>query len=160
MKVGILVTDGGPHPADKWAEQSAAQIADIIHIEPDSIAFNELTAQKTEFEKEVAAALTDHHDAVQKHEIAAIDEHGMDRLGHPIAPEAEHLDAAVDAVKQVASTKIFGSHFAKPEVTAFVKETLGSHFASAKHVERSWHADCNADHPQAKAFRAKYHPGL
>ncbi|MGZ4849805.1 MAG: hypothetical protein ACXV2C_00265 [Candidatus Bathyarchaeia archaeon] len=160
MKVGILTTNGGPHPAWKWAEQSAAQIVDIIQIEPNSLAFDELNAQKTDFEKEISAALLDHHTKVQTHEKDAIVEHGMDRLSHPIAPEEDHLLEAVDRVIAIAKTKLFGSHFSKPEVQTFVKDTLGSHFSTVRHIERSWHADRNPDAPEAQAFKAQYHPGL
>lgn len=160
MKVGILATNNGPHPADKWAEQTAAQIADIIQVEPNSLAFNELTAAKNDFENEIRTALVVHHTTVQDHEKAQIVEHGMSRLEHPIEPEMVHVDDAAADVTAIAKTKIFGSHFNKPEVQDYVRQTIGSHFASVRHVERSWHADRNADTPEAQAFKNKYHPGL
>jgi hypothetical protein len=160
MKVGILTTDGGSHPPAKWAEQTAGQIADIISIDPNSVAFDELTAQKNAFEKEITETLTAHHDTVQKHEQTQLSEVGMDRLTHPLLPEDQHLDDAVNSVDNVAQTKIFGSHFKKPEVQHYVKQVIGSHMASIQHIERSWHADKNPDHEHAKAFKAHYHPGL
>ena len=159
MKVGILTTDGGPHPADKWAEQTAAQISDIIHVEPNSLAFEELTKQKNDFEKTITSVLTSHHSIVQLHEKSALAEHGTARLNHPLVPEKQHVDDAANSVLAIAKTKIFGSHFSKPEVVSFVKDTIGSHFATSQQIERSWHADNNADTPEAQAFKAKYHPG-
>lgn len=158
MKVGILTTNGGPHPASKWAEQTAAQIADVIVIDPNSLAFEALTAQKQEFENELTVALEDHHELVQSHELGKIEEHGDARLAHDIIPEQEHIDDAVAEVQAVADTKIFGSHFRKPEVVAFLEHTIGSHFATSKHIHRSWHADRNPHTPEAKAFRDLYHP--
>jgi hypothetical protein len=155
MRVGILTTNHGPHPAAKWAEQSAAMIADVIQIEPTALGFAELNAQKAEFENEVSAALHSDHEAVQTDERDAIAAHGMARLSHSTDPDLEHLDAAVEKVVAVAKTKIFGSHFDKPEVKAFVRTTLGQHFATSKHIERSWHADRNPDSPEAQAFKAQ-----
>lgn len=160
MRVGILTTNGGPHPASKWAEQSAAMIADVIQIEPTALGFTELTAQKVDFENEVSAALHNDHDFVQWNEREALETHGMVRLSHSTDPDLEHLETAVDKVVAVAKTKVFGSHFEKPEVRAFVRSTLGSHFASVKHIERSWHADRNPDAPEAQAFKAQAGPVL
>lgn len=160
MKVGILTTNGGPHPAEKWAEQTAAQIVDVIQIEPNSLAFDALTNQKNAFETEIAAALTDTHETVQQHEKAAINEHGFARLSHDITPEETHINEAVGHVQAIADTKLFGPHFHKPEVVEFLRHTIGSHFATAKHIERSWHADRNIHAPEAQEFKNKYHSGL
>lgn len=157
MRVGIMVTNFGSHAPDKWAAESAAQIVDIIQIEPTSIVFDTMSAAKTKLQDDLEVALIASHGTVQDHEGAALDKHGHDRLDHPMAPEADHLDEAVAAVQAVADKSMFSQHFRKPEVVSFVRSTLGSHFASVRQIERSWHADKNPDHPKAKAFRDKYH---
>lgn len=157
MRVGIMATNGGAHPPQKWAAESAAQITDVIQIAPDSIVFDSMTAAKSKFQDDIEAALVAHHDTVQDHEQDAIDQHGHDRLGHALAPEQEHLDEAVKAVQAVADTTMFAAHFRKPEVQQFVRSTLGSHFASVRQIERSIHADENPNVAQAKAFRDRYH---
>jgi hypothetical protein len=59
-------------------------------------------------------------------------------------------DADTGAEKEVN----LGEHFAKPEVQVALAGLIGSHFATAMDIERSWHADKNADHPEARAYRA------
>lgn len=160
MKVGLLITNHGPHPPEKWAEQTAAQLVDIIQVEPDSLAYEVLTAQKVELEAELMQILTDDHSSVQTHERDAIAEQGMARLEEPLHPDTPHLGDAVYKVIARAKTKIFGAHFNKPEVVKFVQDVIGSHFGSVRYVERSWHADRNADQPEAQAFKTKFHSGV
>lgn len=143
MRVGIMVTNGGSHPVEKWAAQSASQIADVIVIAPDSIVFDSMTAAKTKFQDDLETALVDHHDVVHSHENQALKNDGAAHLDSTLDPEAEHLDEAVAAVSAVAEQTMFAAHFRKPEVQAFVRSTLKSHFSSVKHIERSWYADKN-----------------
>lgn len=156
MRVGILKQDNGSIPASVWAAESAAQIVDVIRIEPNSLAFQALMNEKRTFQQELAVALTSHHEHVQSHECHCLDsENGLDRLCESVDPDMEHLDEAVREVQKIAQNKIFGEHFNKPEVIEFVRSTLGSHFATVKNIERSYHADRNPDTPQAKEFRAR-----
>lgn len=150
-----MVTNGGSHAPEKWAAESAAQITDVIVIEPTSIAFDAMTTAKASFEADVETALVGIHDTVQSHEVSALDKHGTDRLVHDLAPEDDHINAAVAAVTAVADKTMFAAHFRKPEVQAFIRSTLGSHFATVKHIERSWVADKNPDDEKSKIFRAR-----
>jgi hypothetical protein len=157
MRVGIMVTNFSSHPPEKWASESAAQIADVIQIAPDSIVYDSMVAAKNDFTDAVEVALKAHHETVQGHEKAAIDKFGPARLDHPLAPESDHLNDAVTAVQTAADKTMFSAHFRKPEVKSFVESTLGSHFATVRHTERSIHADKNPGDVRAKAFRARYH---
>jgi hypothetical protein len=47
-----------------------------------------------------------------------------------------------------------GEHFAKKEVQAALAGLVGSHFATAMDIERSYHADKSADSQEAMAYRA------
>lgn len=156
MRVGILKQDNGTIPASAWAVESAAQIVDVIKIEPNSLAFEALVREKKAFEQELAAALTPHHEHVQSHECECLQgENGHDRLCESVDPDMDHLEEAVADVQRIAQTKIFGDHFNKPEVIDFVRSTLGSHFATVKNIERSYHADRHPHTPQAQEFRAR-----
>jgi hypothetical protein len=155
MRVGVMVTNNGTHSAQKWAAESAAQIVDVIKIEPESIVFQSMTAEKARLEGLIEAALVAHHDANQKNEVDAIEEHKFDRLDHPTRPDESQLADAVASVQAVASQTMFGEHFHKPEVIKFVESTIGSHFATVKQIERSQFADKNLNHPKAKAFKAR-----
>lgn len=144
MRVGILVTNHGSHPPHKWAAETAAQIADVIVIDPTSIVFDSMSAAKSQFQEDLEKALVASHGTVQSHEADALQEHGADRYDHPIAPEDDHINEAVAAVSAVADKTMFASHFRKPDVQAFVRSTLHSHFATVRQIERSWHLDKNS----------------
>jgi hypothetical protein len=152
MQVGVLITDGGPHSADKWALATTNQIMQAAF----SSAAAE-TAGARKFEIALLDILGPHHDKVQKHERGKIEEHGLDRLGHPIDPR-EHcaeVVAEITAAARRAGTVEgvdLGAHFSKPDVQAALAGLIGAHFASSMDIERSWHADRNIHHPEAKAY--------
>lgn len=142
----LMITDGGPHPADKWAAISAAEICDLIVIDQKAISPEAAAARiaKPVLQSAIAAALMGHHAAVQKHERGAIEKHGHDRLSHSIDPRDHVPKTLAEAVKDVAlcaAESPFKAHFAQAAVTEAVRGILGSHFSSAMHIERSWHAD-------------------
>jgi len=152
MQVGVMITDGGPHPSEKWADQTASQIIDIAATAPES-----KLMEARAFREKIVEILTPHHAKVQEHErgkLAASIEH----MVTPLDP-SEHIDEAVDAIIAAAKGLSFEAHFHKPETRAYLVNLIGSHFATAMHIERSWHADRNPDSEHAKAFRAAHHPG-
>jgi hypothetical protein len=155
MRVGIMVTNHGTHPPEKWATESAAQIVDVIQIDADSIVYDSMSSEKSKLEGLIEAALVDHHDVVRNHELECIDCDQHDRLDASTDPEAHHLADAVAAVQACSDQTMFKAHFRKPEVVKFVESTLGSHFATVKHIERSQFADDNIDHPKAQAFKGQ-----
>lgn len=164
MRVGIMTTNGGPHPADKWALVTAGQIMEGV--------FGKDTAETIGARKlEIALLdiLLDHHGKVQTRERGKISEHGMDRLFHPVDPR-EHCAAVVAEIvaeaKKIGRVEIadpekpgqtktvdLGAHFEKPEVQQVLAGLIGAHFATSMDIERQWHADRNKDHPDARAFR-------
>jgi len=165
MQVGILKTDGGPHSPDKWALATTGQIMQAVF----STSAGE-TAAARKFEIALLDILAPHHEKVQLHERGKIEEHGLDRLAHPVEPQL-HCDAVVADIAAAAlaagsvtapdpdkpgevKTIDLGAHFAKPDVQEALAGLIGAHFASAMDIERSWHADRNAGHPEAKAYRA------
>lgn len=153
MLVGVLKTDGGPHPAEVWAQVTASQIIDIA-----SSASDVMLKEAREFEAEVVKALTTHHSNVQQTERAAIKKHGVARLTHEIDTH-DHLKDAIDDIIKLARGTSFGPHFAKPEVRAYLEKLLHEHFHHSMTIERSWHADANADHEHAIAFKQKITDG-
>lgn len=164
MQIGIMKTNGGPHPADKWAIVTVSQIMQgVFGIS------NAETVSQRKLELAMLDAIEKHHHHVQHHERSKIAEHGMDRLTHPLDP-TEHLDDPVSEL--VAATKAIGevemadsdnpgntkmvnvaAHFAKPDVQEQLRLLIGRHFATSMDIERSTHADRHRDHPVAKAYR-------
>lgn len=171
----ILVTNGGPHPADKWAAASAAAICNLIVIDDNSASEAAVAARlaKPKLESAIVDALMGHHHEVQKHERAQLDKHGHERLSHSLDPRdhvPKTLNAAMKAVGACFDASPFKAHFAQAHVQEAIAGMLGSHFASAMQIERSWHADGHVvidgrpvknhrhdpDNHHVKAFRARH----
>jgi hypothetical protein len=151
MNVGILATDGGPHPPEKWAQVTASQIIDIASDAPEA-----KLREARVFEARVLEILTGHHSLVQEHERGGLANEGPERLATDIDTSG-HVPDAVDDIISAAKGTSFAPHFAKPEVRAYVERLLHEHFHHAMHIERSWHADAHPNHPHAKAFREAMH---
>lgn len=56
MRMWILVTDGGPHPPEKWAEVTASQVIDISSTAPES-----KLSEARAYERRIVGILTRHH---------------------------------------------------------------------------------------------------
>lgn len=170
MQIMMMKTNGGPHPAGKWAIVTAGQIMrSVFGVD------NAEAASQRKLELAILDVFEKHHDKVQTHERGKITEHGIDRLTHPLEP-AEHIDDTLadfmNACKTVgpieaarladdpdvgSRTVDVAAHFAKPEVARQIKLIIGGHTSASMGIERSWHADRNADHPVARAYRAARH---
>ena len=140
---GILITNGGVHPADKWAAHTAAQIADLIQVDEASESPEAGAARraKPRFELDLADALESHHRGIQESERAALVSGGAERLDAPLAVKTDDLDEAVSAVEEAAEGTPFEAHFTDPQVQDVVRQIVGTHFATVMSIERSWHAD-------------------
>jgi hypothetical protein len=148
MRGTVLVTDDGPHPPEEWARITASQIIDIASTTPET-RLHEARA----FETRVVEILTGHHALVQERERGGLKTEGPERLTNEI-DTSDHVPDAVDDIMTAARGTSFASHFAKPEVRAYIERLLHEHFHHAMHIERQWHADAHPDHPHARAFKA------
>src|SRR5690348_2966047 len=106
MQVGILKTDGGPHPAEKWARMTAFMLSDKL-IEVDENAADPraqaIREARDELQQRLYKVLKVRHVTVQNGERAKLKEHGSDRLSHPLdGGEHVDLDTVVDAVVEEA----------------------------------------------------------
>lgn len=168
MQVSIMKTSGGPHSAEKWAMTTVGQIMQAVF----GIANAETVSQR-KLEIAMLDALEHHHGVVQKHERDQIAKDGVNRLAHTLDP-SNHVDdpiadlvTATKAVGQVemadpdnpGQTKKVdvAAHFARADVQEQLKLLIGNHFATSMDIERSFHADRNADHPVAQAYRKARH---
>ncbi len=154
MLVGVLKTDGGPHPAETWAQITASQIISISSSAPDI-----LLKEAQEFENKLIGVLTTHHTNAQESERSVLEAEGTKLLANDI-DTSEHVDAAASAIVALARGTHFAVHFAKPEVRKYLEKLLHSHFHHSMLIERSWHADEHADHPDAIAFKEKMVGGI
>ncbi len=138
MSIGFMITNGGPHPPEKWADVTAREIAGLIVIEPT--APTQAVIDKREFETRLFKLLAEQHKHTQDRART-----GLMEAGHVDHRQLVHDRASVVAEKVVAlahGTR-FGDHFAKPEVKTFVHNVIGQHFANSVDIERRWHRDRN-----------------
>lgn len=148
MQTTFMVTNGGPHPFDKWAEMTAATIVDTLMVDtnPDSVEPEAVAARADK--RKIYAALFDvfnvHHAAVQNGERAecAKCKKPADAAARAIKPIdcTPHL-SVMDNVNEVLATSMFADHFAKPEVQEVIRGIIGQHTTDVIHIERRWHHD-------------------
>lgn len=150
---GVLVTNGGPHPADKWAVATAEH---IFPIDPSVVGDRFLAAKKLQLA--IAVALEPHHEGVQEAERAKLAAAGDDHLQTPHDPLAA-AEAALAEIQAAAAGTPWEAHFADAEVQRVVIQEVGNHFATAEHIERQWHCHRNPS-DAAKAWLAQHHPGV
>lgn len=154
MNVGVMITNGGPHPPGKWAAITASRILDIA-----STASGALLVEAQAFQMKLEAILAGHHTLVQAHERSGLVVEGPARLASEIDTSLHVPDAVDDVIAATKGTN-FAEHFAKPEVLAYLARLLHEHFHLSMQIERSWHADAHPDHPHAIAFRERIINGV
>ena len=135
MLAGVLVTEGGPHSADKWATITVDQ---IVRVGPNATPETRSTAEALKAKLRVIVEQL--HQAVMDDERTLLDYDGDGRLGSPLDP-TEFREDAVAAVVAATKDSPWAAHFEKPEVQDYLGRLLMQHFSSIMDIERSWHAD-------------------
>lgn len=145
MRVGVMTTNGGAHPADKWSAETAGEIMSYVKVD-DSIDTPEASVvrrAKPRLELDIADAIEEFHKANILAERAALALHDTERLSHPFELDDEHVSGAIDAV--VAVAKKYGAPFADAFDSENGRHIVGlavrGHFTTAHDIERGWHAD-------------------
>jgi hypothetical protein len=156
MEISVMITNGGPHSAEKWAETTASHIVTIA----DTVA-GEKRGAAIKLQAAVYDILLGHHNTVQHGERNAIKKHGVDRLQHDMTPE-DHVDLNVVISEIIAAAEgtPWEVDFKKPEMADGLRVLLTDHFMQNAFIERSWHADKNIHTPQAQAFHKQFHTGV
>lgn len=152
----VLITNGGPHSASKWAEATASHIIDIA---------SHVAGERREHAIKLQAAIIDvlekHHTTVQHGERLKLQ--GTDGHARLAIPCHEHEHCSVDDVVEdiclAAKGTPWEADFQKSEMITGLAQLVASHFATSVHVERSWHADRHPDNEHCKAFRAQHNKG-
>lgn len=142
-----MITNGGPHPADKWADMTTDTILALIQVADDSDSPEAVEARQVK--RDLRPVLFDifmgHHDGVQRLErsgLASIKKHA-DACKHCDKPLELHDDchSALEEVNAALRATPFAAHFAKPEVQEVLQTIIGQHTADVQHIERRWHVD-------------------
>jgi hypothetical protein len=139
--VKLLITDGGPHPADRWAELTTESILDLIQIgesaSPEATAARQA---KRDLTPVLFAILTDHFGRVQTSERDQLSRRGNGRLGDRLDPTA-FVEPALTQVANAFAASPFAAHFARQEVSMVLRTMIGQHFANSMDIERSYYRD-------------------
>lgn len=132
-----MITNGGPHPADKWADVTVETILDLVQIEADSVTPAAAAARqvKRDLAPKLFSIFNDHHGALQASETKA-----PKALDAPIDILGETLSTLAKVNKVLAATP-FAAHFAQPNVQAVLTTIIGQHSTDVVHIERRWAAD-------------------
>ena len=147
----VLATDGGPHPADKWASATAEMLVPL-----DAITDGHRRNAAKRLQADIADALEPHHKGVHDAEKAGIKANGFDHFDTDF-DHTNHTPDALATVIACAKGTLWEDHFAKPEVQAVAAEVIASHFNSGADIERQWHADRSPEHPVAIAYKTARH---
>lgn len=137
--VGFLITNGGPHPADKWAEIMVNDIMSLIQIDDNSDTDEAAAARKAK--RDLSPKLFDLFEAagrrVQSNERAACKNKARLSAKLDSEPHTPKIVADFDAL--MAGTP-FSDHFAQTSVRDHIRNVFRQRFASMMHVERCWAA--------------------
>lgn len=147
----IMITNDGPHPAEKWAITTAEMIFPI-----DQSVDGERLMQARRLEQAIVEALVPHHSNHQHAERHALKEHGdahLDVEHNPLSNAQQALSSIVSAAKGTP----WEAHFLDAAVQHEVLQVIGNHMASAAHIERQWHCNRNPNSERARAWAARHH---
>lgn len=137
-----MVTNGGPHPPEKWADISAAQIMSMIQIAPT--ADPSVMIARRELELKLFKVLVVLHAQNQNAERAALKKAGDKHLANPLRLSVElPAKLATAEIVKAARGSPFATHFEKPEAQQHIFNVIGQHFTDAADIERKWYADRN-----------------
>jgi hypothetical protein len=138
--VGILITNHGTHPPEKWAELSADQIVEISPHAPPGV-----QVEGNAFRDELVQLLVAAHDGLLKFEQEQLDKHGAARFSEPIDPdESQLVNSTVQAIVTLSERfshfdgTTFGEHYRRPDRMAYLRRVLANNFATQIDIERSW----------------------
>lgn len=152
MQLGVMITDGGAHPPEKWAVMTAEIIFPLSEA---------LKGDRAILARKVQLAITEallphHYDHIidEQSALKAVGDDHLDKAYDPI-PRAEE---ALEAVKSCLRNTPWEDKLKNEEWLRTVGGILASHFATSADIERQWHCHRNPSE-RAKAFLAARHGG-
>lgn len=140
-----MITNGGPHPADKWADVTTDTIMDLIQVQKDSVSPEATAARaaKRDLRPKLFAIFNAHHEAVQASERADVPK-SLAAAGAHVAKQLDPtpiVTPTLAKINAVLAATPFANHFAEPNVQAILQGIIGQHTADVMHIERRWHHD-------------------
>lgn len=137
--VGFLITNGGPHPADKWAQIMVNDIMGLIQIDDfsDTDAARAARKAKRDLSPKLFDLFEEAGRRVQSNERSACK--NKSRLSANLDSEP-HTPKIVTDFDALMATTPFSDHFAQTSVRDHIRNVFRQRFASMMHVERCWAA--------------------
>jgi hypothetical protein len=139
----VMITNGGPHPADKWADTTTESILGLIEIAEDSDTPQATMARqaKRDLRPVLFKILMEHHDKVQKHERGQLAKAKQPMVTDRYDP-SHHFEGGIMAkVEQAFAATPFAGWFAEKTVRDVIYRTIGRDTVNAMHIERGYHRD-------------------
>ena len=138
----VIVSNGGPHPADKWAAVTAEKIAGFIQVDELSISEEAAAARKAKprFEIAIADAVEPDFSNAMSAEKSAV-EAGTVTARNDTFNVGQYSDSAFQSVISAASATPFAKHFEAPDVQAIIKNIITQNILDAANIQRSWAFD-------------------
>ena len=142
MEVTVLVTNGGPHPPDKWAALTAKQIAALIQIDEQSDTAAAATARKAKPRLEIAIsdAIESSFTQIMSDELALVNTGAITARNDPFQAD-QYIDAALSGAVATTVGTPFEVHFSDAAVQAIVRSIISQNILDAANVQRSWAFD-------------------
>ena len=147
----FLSTDNGPHAPADWALATASVVFDLSATQLKGE--NLLKAKKLRLA--IAECLMPHHSNVQNNEREKLATN-VNHMDSPLFVQ-NHVDTAMGNILNVSKGTPWEAHFANPDVQNAARAIIGSHFATAQHIERLWHADRNPKCEISQRYKARFH---
>jgi len=152
--VGVMITNGGTHPPEKYAAMTAGQ---IIQIGQNAAGAAAVIGRRMELK--ILDILEEAHSELQSIEKAAIAQFGSDVLTANIDPSV-HVDKPLAAIIETAKNTPYEAHFALETTRDYLRRLLLQHFGTAMHIERKTFADTIPGDPKAQAYIEKTTNGV
>lgn len=138
----LLITNGGPHPADKWADVTTDEILDMIEVADDSDTPEAAAARqaKRDLRPQLFALLNEHHGSVQNQHRGNLAKAKRSTVNDRL-DVTPHMGVADAVLGLLITVSPFKEHFMQPHVVAKVRQIISQHTADVIHIERRYHAD-------------------
>jgi hypothetical protein len=129
MKLAFMVTDGGAHPPEKWADATANEIVDLIRIEETAAEETKANGilEKREFGARLLRPLLAGFQAFEADEALPGDDEIKTRI-----------ETAIAAVAHAAQGTMFAQHFLEPERVLFLRDLFLRRFSTASKEYLAW----------------------
>lgn len=156
MQVGILATDGGPHPPDKWARMSAMMI--VQHVVPTMVAVGDETHDVERSAHPVVTAFRkarDKFEAEVRDGLESLFEEHMEMARRGAHPQ-QNVEAHVASIAAIAERHhpALHAHLLTDEAGKALAHRLRMDLDTIRNIEHDWRASGHVVDENHRAVKA------